>query len=293
MLEVRNLEKRFGKKIVYNKINLEFQKGIHVLLAPNGAGKTTLMNMLVTLTKPTKGDILYRGTSINNMGDRYRKRIGYLPQKTGYYKNYSAVQNLMYIAALKGIPKGEAKQKIDRLLEQFGLSEVKNKPVKTYSGGMLQRVGIIGALLNDPKILILDEPTAGLDPKERVRLKNILSELGKEKIVIVSTHITSDIEFIANKIIMIKDQKILCNDTVDKICASYYGKIYEEVLPMNMVQSFETRYFVLMQQYEGNQVKVRFYHPYKEQDSWKKVMPNLEDVFMCEYKDAITLREER
>lgn len=291
MLEIKNVSKKFRNKKVYHKINLSFENGISVLLAPNGAGKTTLMNMIVTLTKPTHGTILYKQKDIYQMGNEYRKIIGYLPQQTGYYKNYSPIDNLMYIAALKGIPKKQAYHLIMRYLQKFGLEDVKNKPLKEFSGGMLQRVGIIGALLNDPKILVLDEPTAGLDPKERVRLKNILSDLGKDRIIIISTHITSDVEFIANRIVMIQDKGILHNDTVDRICDAYSGKIYEALLDVAHVHEFERDHYVLMQQYEGNQVKVRFYAEKREREEWKAVMPNLEDVFMCEYRDSVMTKE--
>ncbi len=291
MLEIKNVSKKFKDKMVYKKINLSFDNGISVLLAPNGAGKTTLMNMLVTLTKPTHGTILYNQKDIYQMGDAYRKVIGYLPQQTGYYKNYSAIDNLMYIAALKGIPKKHAYNLIMMYLKKFGLEDVKNKSLKEFSGGMLQRVGIIGALLNNPQILVLDEPTAGLDPKERVRLKNILSDLGKDRIIIISTHITSDVEFIANRIVMIKNKEILHYDTVDRICDSYFGNIYEVLLDMEHVYEFEQNHYVLLQQYEGNQVKVRFYADEMGSEDWKVVMPNLEDIFMCEYRDSIMTEE--
>lgn len=291
MLEIKNVSKKFQDKIVYKNIDLSFDKGISVLLAPNGAGKTTLMNMIVTLTKPTEGHILYKQKDIYRMGDEYRKIIGYLPQQTGYYKNYSPVDNLMYIAALKGISKKHACNLIMMYLQKFGLEEVKNKPLKEFSGGMLQRVGIIGALLNDPAILVLDEPTAGLDPKERVRLKNILSDLGKDRIIIISTHITSDVEFIANRIVMIKDKEILHCDTVDGICDEYFGKIFEVMVDMEHVYEFERNHYVLMQQYEGDQVKIRFYAEEMESEDWKVVNPNLEDVFMCEYCDTISVEE--
>lgn len=279
------MSKSFKNKQVYEDVDLFFDKGITVLLAPNGAGKTTLMNMITTLTKPTKGKILLDGKNIYKMGDDYRKVIGYLPQNVGYYKNYSAFENLMYIAALKGIPRKHAANIIEMYLEQFELEDVKNKKLKEFSGGMIQRVGIIGALLNDPDILVLDEPTAGLDPKERVRLKKILSDLGKDRIIIISTHITSDVEFIANKIVMIKDKKILHHDSVEGICKKYQGKICEVLLNVNEINSFEQSHFVFMQQYEEDKVKVRFYSDGNKNADYIEVPANLEDVFMCEFKE--------
>ncbi|MCF0130313.1 MAG: ATP-binding cassette domain-containing protein [Pseudobutyrivibrio sp.] len=286
MLVIKGLSKRYADKVVYENIDLTFDKGISVLLAPNGAGKTTLMNMLVTIAKPDKGQILYNDKDIYKLGDSYRKILGYLPQKVGYYKNYTAYENLMYVAALKGLREENADSIINMYLDKFGLFEVKDKKVKGFSGGMLQRVGIIGALLNEPEILVLDEPTAGLDPKERVRLKKILSDLGKERIIIVSTHITSDIEFIANKIVMIKDRKILHDDKVDTICSKYNGKIYEVFLDANEVAEFECNNYVLMQQYENNKVKIRFFMDEGADINYRSVIPNLDDVFVCEYKDC-------
>ncbi len=289
MLEIKNLSKKFSKQTVYKNINLSFENGITVLLAPNGAGKTTLMNMIVTLSKPSKGSIFFKEKNIYKLGDEYRRIVGYLPQKTGYYKNYTAFENLMYIAALKGIPKKYAANIIDRYLEKFELMNVKNKKLKEFSGGMLQRVGIIGALLNNPKVLVLDEPTAGLDPKERVRLKNILSDLGKNRIIIISTHITSDVEFIANSIVMIKDKQILHHDSVANICEQYRGKIFEALVDINNVSEFERTHYVFMQQYEGNKIRLRFYSKDNDNSRYEMVDPNLEDVFMCEYReDAIT-----
>ena len=193
MLAIKNVVKCYGEFCVLKEINLEFENGVYGLLAPNGAGKTTLIKMISTLTFPSKGEILYNGENIISMDERYRDIIGYLPQDFGYYKNYTPVKFLMYIASLKGLEKEYAVKRINELLKLVGLEEVANKKLKKFSGGMIQRVGIAQALLNNPKILILDEPTAGLDRKERGRFRNLLSELSRDRIVIVSTHIVSDI----------------------------------------------------------------------------------------------------
>ena len=218
MLEIKNVSKKFKNFTVIENINLTFENGVYGLLAPNGAGKTTLMKMIVTLLMPTCGEILYNGTNINELDDKYRELIGYLPQKFGFYKEDTPVKFLKYMAALNGVDKKIANERCEKLLKLVGLEDVKNKKMKKFSGGMIQRVGIANALMNDPKIIIFDEPTAGLDPMERVRFRRIIANLGKEKIVILSTHIVSDIESIADQIILIKDKHILCCDTLENIC---------------------------------------------------------------------------
>ena len=208
MLTLSHISKSYGKFLAVEDINLELEHGLYGMLAPNGAGKTTLIKMITTLLFPSEGEILYDGIPIQKMGEKYRDLIGYLPQQFGYYKNNTPVQYLDYLAALKNLPRQGLRDKIDGLLELVGLLDVADKKMKKFSGGMIQRVGIAQAMLNDPKILILDEPTAGLDPKERARFRNIISALSKDRIVILSTHIVSDIESIANQVIMIKDKHL-------------------------------------------------------------------------------------
>ncbi|MCL2053940.1 MAG: ABC transporter ATP-binding protein [Oscillospiraceae bacterium] len=217
MLTVKNVTKKFGNFTALEDINLEFISGVYGLLSPNGAGKTTLMKMLATLIFPTKGEVLYNGTEITALDEKYREILGFLPQDFGYYKSYSPVQYLEYLSALKDIK--NPKKRIEELLEAVSLSDVKHKKMKKFSGGMIQRVGIAQALLNDPKILILDEPTAGLDPKERVRFRKLIESLSHDRIVILSTHIVSDIESIAKNVVMFKDHKLLYSKSPDEICA--------------------------------------------------------------------------
>ena len=227
MLTLNNVSKNFGKFTAVENISLNMDNGLYALLAPNGAGKTTIIKMITTLLNPTEGEILYDGVNIKTMGAAYRELLGYLPQDFGYYKNNTPKQYLSYLAALKGVPKKETAEKIDYLLEMVGLSENADKKMRKFSGGMIQRVGIAQAMLNDPKILILDEPTAGLDPKERVRFRNIISVLSKDRIVILSTHIVSDIESIANQVILIRDKHIYKMDSVANICNELSGKVFE------------------------------------------------------------------
>lgn len=285
MLLVKDVEKSYGSFCVLKNINIEFNKGVYGLLAPNGAGKTTLIKMLTTLLFPSKGEILYHGEDIIKLDEEYRNILGYLPQTFGYYRNYSARQYLMYLAALKGIERKAAKERTARLLKLVGLEEVMDKKLKKYSGGMIQRVGIAQAMLNDPKILILDEPTAGLDPKERARFRNLISELAIDRTVILSTHIVSDVESIANEIILLKDQRILHHDSVEKICSLVEGMVYETQMPYSDVPAFKKSYLSLAEKQEGGKMKIRFISRERLQAQWKPVAPGLEDVFLYIYQD--------
>jgi len=227
MLLLNNVTKKYEDFTALEDINLEFSSGVYALLAPNGAGKTTLIRMLTTLIFPTKGEILWNGDEIVGLDASYRNIIGYLPQDFGYYRNHSPREFLLYMSALKCIDRGKAKRKTDELVDLVGLSDVRDKKMKKFSGGMIQRVGIAQAMLNDPKILILDEPTAGLDPKERVRFRNLISSLSKDRIIILSTHIVSDIETIASRVIMFKNHRLFTNDTPASLCRTLMGKVYE------------------------------------------------------------------
>lgn len=287
MLIVNNVSKSYGKFSVLEDINIEFTNGVYGLLAPNGAGKTTLIKMLTTLLFPDRGEILYNGTDIFSMGDDYRNILGYLPQEFGYYKNYSPRRFLNYLSALKGMDRGKAKKKIDELLRLVGLENVVDKKMKKFSGGMIQRVGIAQAMLNDPKILILDEPTAGLDPKERVRFRNLLAELSRDRIVILSTHIVSDIESIANEIVMIKDKRVLYKDKLKNICKILEGIVYETKVEFEEVSNFRKKFFSLSERQENDKMKIRFISKEKLESSWNSVEPTIEDVFLYVYKDEV------
>ncbi len=206
-LSVDRLSKQFKNKIAVDRVTFNLTEGVTGLLGANGAGKTTLMRMMTGILEPTSGDITADGIPVQT--EEYRAILGYLPQDFGYYPEFTAREFVRYIAALKGLDKREAKRKTEELLELVGLSDVAGKKIKTFSGGMKQRVGIAQAIINDPKILILDEPTAGLDPKERVRFRNLIAEIGKDTIVLFSTHIVSDIEHIASNVMMMRDGQII------------------------------------------------------------------------------------
>ncbi|MBO7096004.1 MAG: ABC transporter ATP-binding protein [Lachnospiraceae bacterium] len=227
-LSVDRITKQYKNKIAVDRISFDLTEGVTGLLGANGAGKTTLMRMMSGILTPTSGEISADGIPVQ--AENYRALLGYLPQDFGYYPEFTAKEFLEYFAALKGIERKRAKEKTKELLELVGLSDVAGKKIKTYSGGMKQRVGIAQALLNDPRILILDEPTAGLDPKERVRFRTLIEELGKDSIVLLSTHIVSDIEHIADRIIMMKDGALVWQgrqSDVEGDLEEFYLKRYE------------------------------------------------------------------
>lgn len=216
-LKIDKLTKQYGDKMAVDHVSLELTSGVTGLLGANGAGKTTLMRMLCGILKPTSGTVTFDGYAVST--EEYRTVLGYLPQDFGYYPNFTGMDFLLYMAALKGLSKGTAKRRSKELMELVGLSDTARKKIKTYSGGMKQRLGIAQALLNQPRILILDEPTAGLDPKERVRFRDLIAEIGKSNIVLLSTHIVSDVEHIADRILMMRDGQLIYDGTQEEIGA--------------------------------------------------------------------------
>lgn len=291
-LEIVNLTKSYKYKNANENIKLVLESGVYGLLGPNGAGKTTLMKQIATLKQPTSGKILYNGKDINTLDENYRAIVGYLPQDFDAYKNFSAKEFLLYIGALKGMDKSMAKEKTDKLLKLVGLYDVRNKAISKFSGGMKRRVGIAQAILNDPKILILDEPTAGLDPQERARFRNLLSQIGKETIVILSTHIISDIESVAKETIMIKDGKVLLQGTHKEILDDMNGKVYSiKVKNESEVYAIQNKYKLVSVQRGVDDIELRVISEnlIKGFDA-KSIEPRFEDVYMF-YFDLEDSRE--
>ncbi len=229
MLELCNISKKYKEKIALNDVSLKLDNGIYGLLGPNGAGKSTLMNIITGNLEPTEGTIKWDGKEVKELGSNYRSLLGYAPQQQGMYETFSGRRFLSYMATLKGISKSSMEDEINRVLLYVNMVEKSNQKIGTYSGGMKQRILIAQAIIGNPKLVILDEPTAGLDPKERVRIRERIAELSKDKIILVSTHVVSDIESIAKKIILIKTGKIIDYANVNGLCDKYNATNLEDV----------------------------------------------------------------
>lgn len=279
-LELNDLTKKFGSFTAVNHMNLTMTNGVYALLGVNGAGKTTLMRMLCTLLKPTNGTIRCNGKDIFEMDSDYRKLLGYLPQEFGFYPEFSVQDYLLYVAALKGIRPVVAKKRVKELIAKVGLSKAANKKMKKLSGGMKRRAGIAQAMLNNPKILILDEPTAGLDPNERIRFRNLISELAVERLVLLSTHIVSDIEYIANEIWLMKDGQLMHKGTVDELINAMPESVWECFVEKNMVSGFMKKYKISNMKSESKGVMLRIISREKPLINAKLVETSLEDVFL-------------
>lgn len=279
-LSLDRLTKHYGSKIEVDGVSATLKPGVYGLLGANGAGKTTLMRMLCAILESTSGEVLLNGQEIISMGADYRNVLGYLPQEFGFYPNYSAMEFLLYVAALKGIPKGIAKKRANELLEMVGLNHVANKKIKTFSGGMKQRVGIAQALLNNPQILILDEPTAGLDPKERVRFRNLLSEYAGDKIVILSTHIVSDIEAIADEVLLMKKGKFMLQGMVPELTREADGKVWEVLVSSKEAAKWQTRYTVANLRHEGENMVLRIISDVMPGENATLCEATLEDLYL-------------
>lgn len=280
MLSIEHITKRYGAFTALEDISLNLTPGIYGLLAPNGAGKTTLIKMLTTLSFPTKGKILWKGKEIIALQEKYRGILGYMPQQFGYYPDYTPRQFLMYMAVLQQIPHNKAKTRINKMLEMVGLSDVADKKMKKLSGGMIQRVGIAQAMLHNPRILILDEPTAGLDPKERVRFRNLIHTLATDRIVILSTHIVSDVETIADQVIMLRDHQIYVCDSPAAICSRLNGRVFE--VPSGT--TLQPGQIMLSERSGENGPVLRIISKTPPAEG-KAVLPGLEDAFLHIYRE--------
>lgn len=284
-LTLQGLSKRFYGKWAVDKVNVQLTSGVYGLLGANGAGKTTIMRMICGILDPTSGTILMNGQEIIGMGEKYRDLLGYLPQDFGYYPDFSAEEFMWYVASLKGLSMRAAKVKTRELLQTVALSEVSGKKIRTFSGGMRQRLGIAQAMLNEPKVLVLDEPTAGLDPKERVRFRNLIADLARDKIVLLSTHIVSDVEYIADQILVMKKGELLMSGTVGQLTASMKDFVWHCSVPVEDVDHWNSQYCVSNLRHEGGQVELRIVSKEKPAEMAQPLAPTLEDFYLYHFQD--------
>lgn len=285
-LTITDLSKEYGNKKAVNHFSARLTNGVYGLLGANGAGKTTLMRMICDVQTETKGAILFNGKNIHDLGEKYRNILGYLPQNFGYYPNFTAYKFLMYIAAIKGLPHQKAHKRTIELLKVVDLLAQKNEKIKTFSGGMKQRLGIAQALLNDPQILILDEPTAGLDPKERVRFRNLISALAENRIVILSTHIVSDVEYIANEILIMKNGELVHRGEPEEILKPIKKCVWECEVSRKEAEELERNHVTVNLKRSNGAERLRIISKEAPCENAWNVEPTLEDLYLYYFAEV-------
>lgn len=283
-LTVDRLSKLYNNKIAVDRVSLRLHEGVYGLLGENGAGKTSLIRMVCGVLKPSSGSISFDGLDVGD--EEYRAALGYLPQDFGYYPEFSAQDFMYYMASLKGLTKPAARAKTRELLELVSLSDVAKKKIRTFSGGMKQRLGIAQTLLNDPKLLVLDEPTAGLDPKERIRFRNLIARLGQNRIVLLSTHIVSDVEHIAGTILLMKKGKMLHQGSLEDITQVIRGKVYQGLMENNEAQELTRLYPIINYRSQGEKVLLRFVCQGDPPAGAVKVTAGLEDLYLYCFSES-------
>ena len=284
-LTLQNITKKYERVLVLNDISLTLKPGIYGLLGANGAGKTTLFRIICRLMEPTHGSIKFNGKNVNQQAEAYRTNLGFLPQDFSYYPDFTGMRFMLYIAALKGLNNTVAKKRSLELLKQVGLEEMKDIKIRKYSGGMKQRLGIAQAMLNNPQILILDEPTVGLDPKERVKFRKLISSFANNKIVILSTHIVADVEYIADEIIVLKKGMILNKGTTDILLKEIQNHVWECFVNMDQINLFEDKFIVSNRKYTENGAVLRIVSTNQPALNAKKVEPSLEDLYLYYFRE--------
>ena len=278
--ELKNLTKEFAGVKAVDSVTETLTPGVYGLLGVNGAGKTTLMRMLTTLLSPSSGTALWDGEDMFTMEGRFRSILGYLPQDFGFYPNFTVEDYLLYISSIKGLRPATAKMRVKELLHQVGLSRAANKKMKNLSGGMKRRAGIAQAMLNDPKLLILDEPTAGLDPNERIRFRNLISELSEERIVLLSTHIVSDVEYIADKVLLMKDGRIRVSGTAQELTSSMADQVWSCQVPKGRIDAYLKALKVSNVKTTPEGAELRIVSAEQPTEDAIQLTPTLEDVFL-------------
>ncbi|CAL2104997.1 ABC-2 type transport system ATP-binding protein [Tenacibaculum sp. 190524A02b] len=279
-LEIQNVSKKYtNKKLALKNFSLTINKGILGLLGPNGAGKSTLLKMIATINHPSSGSIILNKNNIVKDANYMRKQLGFLPQDFGVYPNLNAYEFLKYMAAMKGIGGKSLHSKITQLLEGLNLTEAAKRPIGSYSGGMKQRIGIAQALLNNPKVLIFDEPTVGLDPEERIRFRNLINDLASECIVILSSHIVSDIDTVANSVAIMKDGQMLAHNSQEELIKLIANKVFEISIPETEFHSFKMKNIVVDFRKENNNYHIRYISDHNFSGA-KSQTPTLEDAYL-------------
>jgi ABC-2 type transport system ATP-binding protein len=287
-LEIKRLMKNYGKKQALKGIDATLTEGVYGFLGPNGAGKSTFMNILTGNLKATSGQIFYDGEDITKMGKEFRGILGYMPQQQALYPNFTAEGFLAYMAALRGMKQSKATERISKVLLEVGLSEVAGDKIKSFSGGMKQRLLIAQAVLGEPKILVLDEPTAGLDPKQRIAIRNLISETAAGKIVIIATHVVTDVESAANRILLIKEGEMAADSTREELCAALLGKVFELRIPQEKLKDVEKdpAFLVGNISRERETMFVRVICDRKPEGyEAEPVRPGLEDVYLSCFRE--------
>ena len=283
---MNNISKRFGDFAAVDDVTLTMTHGVYGLLGVNGAGKTTLMRMLCTLLAPSAGTITYDGRDIFAMDADYRDLLGYLPQEFGFYPDFSVRDYLRYIATLKGVRPVVARDRVERLIRQVGLEKVATRKMKRLSGGMKRRAGIAQAMLNDPRILILDEPTAGLDPNERIRFRNLISELAEDRLVLLSTHIVSDVEYIASEIWLMNGGRITDQGSADALIRAMRDDVWRVTVPRSDVSGYMARFKVANIKSSTDGAELRIVSSVRPTPDAVQEAPTLEDVFLYHFGEA-------
>ena len=283
-LELKNVTKSYDDIIALNDVSLLLAPGVYGLLGSNGSGKTTLFRIISGVLKQTTGTVTYNEKDIRANSDEFRSILGFLPQDFSYYPDFTGMKFMLYIAALKGINRNFAKRRCLELLKLVGLDDVKNKKIKKYSGGMKQRLGIAQAMINDPEVLILDEPTVGLDPKERVRFRNLISSFSKNKIVILSTHIVSDIEYIADEILVLNKGVLENRGPASKLIETIHGYVWETEIENDKLDDMLIVHLISNQKHVGNRTVLRIISKEKPTPDAKQVQPTLEDLYLYYFR---------
>lgn len=286
-LTLERLSKQFKNRIAVENVNAELTEGIYGFLGANGAGKTTLMQMICGIVAPTSGEVKINGKNNIEMGEEFRNLLGYLPQEFGYTPGFTAEDFMLYIASVKGLDPRYARRRTRELMKLVSLEGDMKRKIRTFSGGMKRRLGIAQALLNDPKILIMDEPTAGLDPKERAYFRNVIAEMAQDKIIIISTHIVSDIEYISDQVIIMKKGRFILQGTTEELTAEAEGMVWSCRVPAREWMSFENSHTVANSRNLGDMVEARVISPNRPCADAEQTEPTLEDLYLKCFSDEI------